>query len=294
MMAYMVECTDRFELENTEPETIDDDDDTWGEVEDYKTSQPSQKRKRPDRQYPCTECEWEGATSDGLKKHTESKHEGIVYPCDECSFSSIRAFHLKHHKEAKHDGIRYPCDQCNASFVERNSLELHVESKHEGIKYLCDQCEYKGSKNALWKHKKFKHSGIIYQCEECEYDTTNKAALKRHFASKHEKLKYSCAHCEYIANRSDHLNEHMKRKHSEVYAYMKALKGFRHKAAVYIIIFIILIFSQKKGVKGKKNYYLNVLGDWQDIYFIEKKGEILIVLCGIEIIIFKEKEITYP
>ena len=41
-------------------------------------------------------------TAQGLKRHKESKHEGITYPCDQCDLVATQAGSLKLHKKRKH------------------------------------------------------------------------------------------------------------------------------------------------------------------------------------------------
>ena len=64
------------------------------------------------------------------------------YLCDQCEYAATKASQLKRHKESKHEGIRYPCDQCEYAATRVSSLKQHKESKHEGFRYQCDQCEY--------------------------------------------------------------------------------------------------------------------------------------------------------
>ena len=40
-----------------------------------------------------------------VKKHKESKHQGIRYPCDECQYAAQTSYNLKRHKELKHSVI---------------------------------------------------------------------------------------------------------------------------------------------------------------------------------------------
>ena len=42
----------------------------------------------------------------------EIKHRGVDH-CDQCDYAALTLGDLKRHKESKHEGIRYPCDQCD-------------------------------------------------------------------------------------------------------------------------------------------------------------------------------------
>ena len=50
-----------------------------------------------------------------LKRHKESKHEGIRYPCDQCGYAATTVSNLKQHKESKHEGIRSMWRFCHKS-----------------------------------------------------------------------------------------------------------------------------------------------------------------------------------
>ena len=52
--------------------------------------------------YPCDQCEYAATEIGSLKKHKESKHEGIRYPCDQCDYSATHISNLKKHKKRKH------------------------------------------------------------------------------------------------------------------------------------------------------------------------------------------------
>ena len=84
-------------------------------------------------EYPCIECNYVATNASNLKRHKESKHEGIRYPCPECNYVAQTAWKLKIHKESKHEGIRYPCPECDYAATTATNLKIHKESKHEGI-----------------------------------------------------------------------------------------------------------------------------------------------------------------
>ena len=45
------------------------------------------------------------------------------YPCDRCEYAATRAADLKKHKESKHEGIRYTCDQCDYAASNAGNLK---------------------------------------------------------------------------------------------------------------------------------------------------------------------------
>ena len=72
------------------------------------------KRRRSDvsikkgGKYKCQQCDYENSNSGNVRKHMDSKHEGIRYPCDQCDYKATQGRHLKRHKEINHEGVRYP------------------------------------------------------------------------------------------------------------------------------------------------------------------------------------------
>ena len=84
--------------------------------------------------YQCDKCSYSAGQMGSLKRHIETKHEGIRYPCDLCEFSATRPSDLKTHKDSKHEGIRYPCDHCGYAATRVSDLKRHVKVRHSGIK----------------------------------------------------------------------------------------------------------------------------------------------------------------
>ena len=84
-----------------------------------------------------------------------------ILECDECDYVAAKHSYLKRHKESKHEGVRYQCEQCDVSTTTKGDLSRHRRSKHEGIKYPCDQCAYSATTSSdLKQHKDAKHEGL--------------------------------------------------------------------------------------------------------------------------------------
>jgi len=52
--------------------------------------------------YPCSHCDYVATQASNLKKHVESKHEGVRYPCSHCDYVSTTVQNLKSHFKKKH------------------------------------------------------------------------------------------------------------------------------------------------------------------------------------------------
>ena len=55
------------------------------------------------------------------------------YPCPNCDFAATKASHLKKHVESKHEGVRYPCPECKYAATQKGDLKRHLKNKHKWI-----------------------------------------------------------------------------------------------------------------------------------------------------------------
>jgi len=49
--------------------------------------------------YPCDLCKNTAASPNNLKRHKESKPEGVTFPCDKCDYAPTKVNSLKQHKD---------------------------------------------------------------------------------------------------------------------------------------------------------------------------------------------------
>ena len=165
----------------------------------------------------CTDCLSVFTTKQGLQRHTQSKHEGVVYSCNQCQYNATTQGNLSIHQKSKHEGITYSCNQCQYNATTQGHLSIHQQSKHEGITYSCNQCQYNAATQGNLKiHQQSKHEGITYSCNRCHYKATQQSSLRRHQQSKHEGMTYSCNQCEYQTGWPSHLRKHKSVKHSSI------------------------------------------------------------------------------
>ena len=143
--------------------------------------------------YFCQECQKSYKTSEGLRIHKQSKHQGIRHPCDQCKFSGITVFALKDHIKAQHEGIKFDCDKCSKKYNSQNILKRHQQLKHDGIKYPCKDCNHQASsKPSLKDHIQVVHLQIPYQCSLCDFQAKLKEPLLKHKIMKHGYKPNSC------------------------------------------------------------------------------------------------------
>ena len=137
-----------------------------------------------------------------LLKHTEEGLKPKAKFCNEegCTFSS-RDGGLRRHTESKHEGIvRFKCHVMNCKFgtTRDRDLQIHLES-HTRSKnktwlgfVVCDEegCEtkFKDDKE-LKEHMEYSHEGkarYSYRCElkQCNFGTSKRNRLDRHFGTK--------------------------------------------------------------------------------------------------------------
>ena len=145
----------------------------------------SQLQKNTDGMFECDQCESKFLRKDHLKRHIQSKHEGVRYACNQCDYQASYNCDLRRHIQSKHEGVRYACDQCEYQATQQDSLKMHIQSQHDGVKYACDQCEYQASRQYLRRHIQSKHEGLRYACNQCEYQASYNNDLRKHIQSQH-------------------------------------------------------------------------------------------------------------
>ena len=52
------------------------------------------------------------------------------HACDQCIYASTEPSKLKRHKQSKHEGVRYPCDQCEYIVHYKSNLSSHKRRNH--------------------------------------------------------------------------------------------------------------------------------------------------------------------
>ena len=131
--------------------------------------------------YMCDQCDYQCKDKTVLKRHIQTKHEGLTYDCKQCEFKALSTTHLSKHVKAEHQGIRYECKDCDYDAKQLGDLKYHVRSVHDGIKQECNKCDYKTNLvSTLRQHIKSIHLNVKYDCNECDYQATQAANLRRH------------------------------------------------------------------------------------------------------------------
>ena len=116
-----------------------------------------------------------------LKKHIESKDEGLCYKCDQCEFISKGKYIIKTYIKITHEhkGMSIDCDQCSFKTNYRRNLKLHIQTIYDGICYNCDKCSFKTvHTRSLKRHNDVEHEGIRYTSEYCSYKSVEKRSLQ--------------------------------------------------------------------------------------------------------------------
>ena len=54
--------------------------------------------------YDCNQCDYKATTQGNLRKHKQSKHEGVKYYCNQCDYKATQQRRLRSHKQSKHEG----------------------------------------------------------------------------------------------------------------------------------------------------------------------------------------------
>ena len=138
-------------------------------------------------------------------KRTHSEHK----PCNVCGnlFSSD---YLKKHVQSAHEGTKFKCKLCTSEFSYGSTLSRHMVQVHEERMYTCDICGFTNKHNEKYKvHMKVEHEGFRYSCPHCIYQAKRPDNLRTHILSMHDGIRFSCDQCDYSGSRQN-LHTHRK------------------------------------------------------------------------------------
>ena len=145
--------------------------------------------------YTCEKCLADFRLKDNLYKHTKSAH-GVNLEknqkCFICDHITTGPKLLELHIAKVHEGKNpFSCEKCDKAFSTNNILKAHIQSVHEGEKHLCETCgkgytHKDGLRNHIDHiHNKLKRKTQQHLCSICGKDYTQKWALEQHMASIH-------------------------------------------------------------------------------------------------------------
>ena len=170
--------------------------------------------------FPCHSCKYRAFYKHDLDNHIKAKHNRVaIFKCENCDYSTHSQINLTLHNDFRHEGKTYPCSDCSFKAARKSSLKQHTQSIHENIKYYCEDCDFSGTQKAdITKHKNRVHFGIVFECEYCNYVGKEKIALRRHIASKHEiAQRFQCTVCTWKTNIKRNLKKHFEANHESKY-----------------------------------------------------------------------------
>ena len=74
-----------------------------------KTQQHGKSIHENMKTFKCSQCEFETARKDSLKRHIESIHENMkTFKCSQCEYETSRKDNFKRHQKIKHGGPAPP------------------------------------------------------------------------------------------------------------------------------------------------------------------------------------------
>ena len=137
--------------------------------------------------YNCATCGKISTNQTRLKIHILNKHEGVVWPCTICQFKGATPKTLAEHLRYIHstNPKKHKCLECGVLFANRSWLTLH-ERVHTGKKpYTCKYCERNFRRKAPKKHRlgqciNLNNEDLKIKCEYCDFISINQDILKLH------------------------------------------------------------------------------------------------------------------
>ena len=169
----------------------------------------------------CKQCDYKTSWSSCLTRHKVSKHmdeqtkqEHINWrECtfENCLFKTPMPVVLKRHIESKHEGIvHFRCKYMNCAYMTDNkkSFKDHSGTHNANSLFKCDYCEKVLSRaRSLKHHIRNVHEGIhLLKCKyfNCTYETTHKEEMKEHTLKHTEEINNSRVKVEHIKSDPKH------------------------------------------------------------------------------------------
>ena len=93
----------------------------------------TRRRPKNEGKFACDRCEYKSDMKQNIRRHTESKHLGILkFFCKGCNYKSYFSFHMRIHMKLNHkienDKIcRIGCKKCAAD--EEHNIQGHQENR---------------------------------------------------------------------------------------------------------------------------------------------------------------------
>ena len=166
-------------------------------------------------QYKCEECDYKTNCSEGLRKHHEKNHLGLVkYGCSSCDYKKYHSLTVRRHIENKHlEGEEAKVvrlgDTEKIYEYPQNTYRRTKKSISNG-KFKCNECDYSSNRHYMLKsHIDTVHLGIRnFSCKYCPYKSCEGANMKRHMQSAHGDISRFITRldCKKCVNNEDHVD----------------------------------------------------------------------------------------
>ena len=124
-------------------------------VEDVSLRRPKRTRRRMDKPFACTLCNYRATQKGNLTRHMRTHTGQKPFACTLCDYRAAVKSHLTAHMRTHTGQKPFACTMCDYRAADKSTLTTHMRT-HTGQKpFACTLCDYRAAvKSHLTRHMK--------------------------------------------------------------------------------------------------------------------------------------------